>query len=339
MTHSTVDLCILYEHPEWQKPLFKTLDQRDINYLPFDLKKAAFDDTVYFDELPHAKLYFNQASPSAYVRGNTRSVPFNLALMEYLEISGQRVINGLKAFRFELSKMTQIAVMQQLGISYPKTIAFNDINALKRRNSLSFPAILKPNQGGSGARMYKVDSINEIEFLLEHNPNLWLPDNLLLLQEYIEYDSDTGIIRLEYLGNELLYAMRIVSKDKNFNLCPSDYCNPLIKQHSSINEINFDQSEKSKSSPVHFFPYPEVPAKAVEIGQKLIKAGGLDIGAVEYIETSDGSRIFYDINANSNLRLSIGEYFGFNPFERVADFLETQLQNANSSTELTQVFY
>ena len=57
------DIAILFEHPEWQKPLFAALERRGIRYLPVDLKKAAFSDA---DE-PLAPLYFNQASPSAYV--------------------------------------------------------------------------------------------------------------------------------------------------------------------------------------------------------------------------------------------------------------------------------
>jgi hypothetical protein len=35
--------------------------------------------------------------------------------------------------------------------------------------------------------------------------------------------------------------------------------------------------------------------------------------------------VFYDINANSNLRPSVAAEFGFDPFERVVDYLERQL--------------
>ncbi|MHA2289382.1 MAG: ATP-grasp domain-containing protein, partial [Promethearchaeota archaeon] len=178
------DLVVLYEHPDWQKPLFEILDKRDIEYSSIDLKKNSFSDQI-FDHIPDARIYFNQASPSAYTRGNTRAVPFNLALMEYLEAMGKKVLNGSQAFRFELSKMTQIAVMQQLGISYPKTIAFNDAKTLQaniNKHNISFPAVLKPNQGGSGARMFHVQSIGAVINLINSQPDLWLPDNLLLLQ-------------------------------------------------------------------------------------------------------------------------------------------------------------
>ena len=62
------DLIVLYEHPEWQKPLLAALERRGVSYGAFDLKRAAFDP----DGVPAARVYFNQASPSAYVRGNAR---------------------------------------------------------------------------------------------------------------------------------------------------------------------------------------------------------------------------------------------------------------------------
>jgi hypothetical protein len=54
-------------------------------------------------------------------------------------------------------------------------------------------------------------------------------------------------------------------------------------------------------------------------------AGRLDVGGIEYLEASDGRLVFYDINANSNLRVPIGQAFGFDPFERVVDFLVAQM--------------
>ena len=80
------DLVVLYEHPDWQGPLFKALGERGVSFLPLDLKKAVFD----VDLVPAAKLYFNQASPSAYVRGHTRAVPLALSLMRSLETAGAR---------------------------------------------------------------------------------------------------------------------------------------------------------------------------------------------------------------------------------------------------------
>ena len=78
------DLVVLFEHPEWQKPLWAALERRRISFAALDLKHAAFDP----DAVPEAALYFNQASPSAYIRGNTRAVPLALSLMRSLELGG-----------------------------------------------------------------------------------------------------------------------------------------------------------------------------------------------------------------------------------------------------------
>src|SRR5262245_6438139 len=100
------DLAVLFEHPEWQKPLFDALERRGVRFEAVDLKRAAFD----VSDPPVADVIFNQASPSAYVRGNTRAVPYALARMRALEIAGARVINGSRAFAFELAKSAQAAL-------------------------------------------------------------------------------------------------------------------------------------------------------------------------------------------------------------------------------------
>ena len=68
-----------------------------------------------------------------------------------------------------------------------------------------------------------------------------------------------------------------------------------------------------------------MPAAAVEAGKSLMAAGGLDVGSIEYLEAPDGRLVFYDINANSNLRPSVAAAFGFDPFERVVDYLAREL--------------
>jgi hypothetical protein len=309
------DLVVLFEHPEWQKPLFAALDRRGVQYGKCDLKKGAFDP----DSVPEAPLYFNQASPSAYVRGNTRAVPFALSLIRSLELGGAQVLNGSRAFSLELSKSAQAALMQRLGIVHPRGLAFNDVGAALAQWGDRWPALLKPEQGGSGARMYLLNSAQELSRLLQDRPDLWLPDNLLLLQEYFDVDPAKGIVRMEFLGEKLLYAMRVVSHGA-FNLCPSEMCNP-----EGGGDSQCEVPEIKPVKPVEFHPYPQVPAAAVAAGKSLMTAGGLDVGGIEYLEAGDGCLVFYDINANSNLRAPIAQAFGFDPFERVVDFLVSSI--------------
>ena len=312
------DLVVLHEHPEWQKPLFAALDRRGVNYAPFDVTSAAFAN----DQPPAAKLYFNQASPSAYVRGHTRAVPLALAYMRTLERLGARVLNGADVFALELSKSAQAALLHSLRIDTPRSITFNDPGALRPfADRIAWPALLKPDQGGSGARIQVVESIAQIEALFARDPSIWLPDNLFLLQELLPHDAEQGIVRLEFLGGELLYAMRVKTHGR-FNLCPSPVCNPEDGD-SGVCEIPGPGVE---APPVEFEPYRDVPREAVETALRIVRAARLDVGGIEYLETPGGRRVFYDINANSNLRPSVAAAFGFDPFERVVDFLVAQLR-------------
>jgi glutathione synthase/RimK-type ligase-like ATP-grasp enzyme len=310
-----MDLVVLHEHPEWQKPLFAALQRRGIAYAAVNLTRAAFTNI----DAPIASLYFNQASPSAYVRGNTRAVPFALAYMRTLERLGARVLNGADVFALELSKSAQATLLRTLRIDTPWSITFNDVSALRTyADRIRWPAILKPDQGGSGARIHVVESLAHVESILGADPSLWLPDNLFLLQEYLPHDPGQGIVRLEFLGGELLYAMRVITHGR-FNLCPSPVCNP--DEGDGACEVPAGQV----APPVEFHPYHDVPREAVETAARIVKAAGLDVGGIEYLETPDGRRVFYDVNANSNLRPAVAASFGFDPFERVVDFLAFQI--------------
>jgi glutathione synthase/RimK-type ligase-like ATP-grasp enzyme len=319
MSTSAPDLVVIHEHPEWQKPLFAALERRGVRYQAFDITKAAFSN----DEPPRAPLYFNQASPSAYIRGNTRAVPLALAYMRTLELRGARVLNGADVFALELSKSAQATLLRTLDIDCPRSITFNDTHALRAyADQVRWPALLKPDQGGSGARIQVVESLAQVEEIFRRDPGVWLPDNLFLLQEYLPHDPDEGIVRLEFLGGELLYAMRVKTHGR-FNLCPSPMCNP--EEGDVVCEV---PEQVADVAPVEFFPYPEVPREAVATAMRIVQAAKLDVGGIEYLETDDGRRVFYDINANSNLRPSVAAAFGFDPFERVVDFLAGVLQHS-----------
>jgi glutathione synthase/RimK-type ligase-like ATP-grasp enzyme len=332
MTTTAPDLIVLHEHPEWQKPLFAALERRGVAFLPFDVTRAAFSNVEpdFVGARRRARLYFNQASPSAYLRGHTRAVPLALAYMRSLELRGARVLNGADVFALELSKSAQATLLRTLGIDTPQSITFNDVEALRAyAGEVRWPALLKPDQGGSGARIQVVESLAQVEAIFRSDPGVWLPDNLFLLQEFLPHDPDQGIVRLEFLGGELLYAMRVKSHGR-FNLCPSPVCNP--DEGTGVCAVTpGEKIESVKAAPVEFFPYPDVPPDAVDTARRIVQAARLDVGGIEYLETYDGRRVFYDINANSNLRPSVAAAFGFDPFERVVDFLEGELRAVRRS--------
>jgi hypothetical protein len=306
------DLGIIYEHEEWHEPLFSALHSRGVNFFKFDLKCASF----FEEDQPQARLYYNMVSPSAYKRGNQHAIPFAFAFCRHLEAHGVKVLNGSRSMLIEMSKSAQVTLLKNLRIAHPKTFIFNHPASLRMRQiDIRFPVILKPEQGGSGARMYLANSWDELEEILISDPNIWWPDHLLLVQEKIDYDPDYGIVRLEYLGGEFLYAMRVVTHD-TFNLCPSLTCNP----------VNGDGTcEIPVTRKPQFYPLETVDAKIIADGNRILHEAGHDSGSVEYALDRDGQVVIYDINANSNLREPIAKHFGIQPFEKIVDFLVKNL--------------
>jgi glutathione synthase/RimK-type ligase-like ATP-grasp enzyme len=221
-------------------------------------------------------------------------------------------------------------LLRTLGIDTPRSITFNDVAALGAyADSIHWPAILKPDQGGSGARIHVVESLAHVESIFATDPGAWQPDNLFLLQEYLPHDHEQGIVRLEFLGGELLYAMRVKTHGR-FNLCPSPVCNP--DDGDGVCEVPAPAA--SAAPPVEFYPYRDVPREAVETAAAIVRAAGLDVGGIEYLETLDGRRVFYDINANSNLRPAIADAFGFDPFDRVVTFLSREVEKSRRQLKI-----
>ena len=56
--------------------------------------------------------------------------------------------------------------------------------------------------------------------------------------------------------------------------------------------------------------------------REIIRAAGLDVGGVEYIEDLAGDRVFFDINATSLYRADVCEALGVDGEEKFVDFIE-----------------
>jgi hypothetical protein len=65
------------------------------------------------------------------------------------------------------------------------------------------------------------------------------------------------------------------------------------------------------------------PAGIIDTVEEIVRAGDIDIGGVEYlIDERDGRLLFYDINALSNFVADATRIVGFDPHQRLVDYLE-----------------
>ena len=308
-------IAIYYEHPEWFKPLFAELERRGIAFDHLLAHQHSFDPAQR--ESPYS-LVVNRMSPSAFTRGHTQGISYTLQYLAYLKEIEANVLNGYDAYVFEFSKARQLSLLQGLGLRYPRARVINDASqALQAAESLTFPVILKPNVGGSGAKIVKFNSPGELRQAAEGNLLDLGIDQTALVQEYLTAAEDS-IVRVEILGGEFLYAIRVFLTSGEFNLCPADYCQvPNLDQQS--NPDGLASGVSTVSAPVVGFTPPDAIIADVK---RIMAAANIEVGGVEYLVNSQDDQVFYyDINALSNFVANAPLVVGFDPFPRLVDYL------------------
>src|SRR5919201_3686878 len=224
MANARDSIGILYEHPEWFAPLFAELDRRGVPYTPILAHEHRFDPAARSE--PYA-LVVNRVSPSSYLRGHRQAIFFAPQYLAHLEQLGVPIVNGTRAYAFELSKARQLDLLAALGLPHPASRVVNAPRELVLAAAeLELPVIAKPNVGGSGALMRRFDDLSELAAAAEAGEldDLFEIDGTAVLQEYHPPRAGS-IVRVEALDGAFLYAIRIWNDPaQGFNLCPADIC-------------------------------------------------------------------------------------------------------------------
>ena len=329
---------ILYEHPEWFKLLFAELERRGIAYEKLYVDEHWFDPT---ERESRYSLVVNRVSPSSYLRGHAGSILYARQYLAHLAQLETPVVNGVDAYTLETSKALQLLLFERLGVRYPKARVVNHPSQLvTAAEGLTYPVIVKPNVGGSGALMQRFDSPAE---LAAGAPGLDFGiDRTALVQEYLA-PEEGAIVRVEVLNGEALYAIKIFTDPtEGFNLCPADICqvpgpnttttasdamSPLVMVTPAATQdgeaCDFGAAALTATKkPLKIEAY-DAPRDVVETAVRLVREGGLDVGGVEYLIASrDGLPYFYDVNALSNFVTDAINVVGLDPTARFVDYLE-----------------
>ena len=310
-------LGIYYEHPDWYRPLFEELDRRGV---PYDALQA---DDHRFDPAEGASTHavvFNRMSPSAHIRGRSHLISYTLQYLAHLERLGVRVINGYEAWRTEISKAYQLTLLEGLGLAYPRArVIHHPSQASAAAEGLRFPVVVKPNIGGSGAGIVRFDTPAALERGSQKGLELGI-DQTALVQEYVT-PAEGRIVRVEVLDGKFLYAIRIYTTGDTFNLCPADVCQDVDGAQLARAACPAD-APKNNLRVEAYTPPPQI----IDAVERIMKASSIEIGGVEYmIDARDGRPYFYDINALSNFIADAPRVLGFDPFARLADWLEAEL--------------
>jgi hypothetical protein len=319
LSKPTQPIAIYYEHPHWFLPLFAELERRGTPFTRINAAQHHFDPAQLNGESGYS-LLFNRMSPSAYRRGHGQAIFYTLYYLSHLEQRGRRIVNGLKAFRYETSKALQLSLLESLGLPYPKSRVINHpADAVEASHGLRFPVVVKPNIGGSGAGVVRFNTRKQLEEAAHANSLDLGLDNTALVQEFIPARGGY-IVRVEVVGTTFLYGIKVHITGETFDLCPADICKTTTGEELQRSACPVDAPKTGLR--VEGYTPPDDIIRSVE---RIMREATIEVGGVEYIiDDRDGQLYFYDINALSNFVADGPKVVGFNPFGRLAEFLEQE---------------
>ncbi|MGV3520023.1 ATP-grasp domain-containing protein [Luteitalea sp.] len=331
---------ILYEHPAWFARLFEALDARAVPYRRVHAGALRFVPDWKHDAGARAAapdLLVNRMSPSADRRGHGHGILPTLQYLESAEAGGVRVINGARAYSYEISKVRQMALLADLGLPFPRTRVINAASeAVAATEGLRWPVVVKPSVGGSGAGVLRFDRESDLRAAVEAGQLDFGVDHLALVQEFIPA-RDSRITRVEVLAGQYLYAIAIPVTGQSFNLCPADLCElPAAAAAAPAAPVELGGNcaislPSAGKRAVQAHP----PQAIIDAVVRMTDAAGFDVGGVEYVvDDRDGQPYFYDLNALSNFVADAPSVIGFDPWVPFVDFLVEAHATASSRRRL-----
>jgi glutathione synthase/RimK-type ligase-like ATP-grasp enzyme len=297
---------VLYEHPKWFEPLFAALDRRGIAYRPIRLSDHSFDPGA--GDIP-APVVLSRVAMSSFLRESDHGIFYAQTLLVHWAANGARVLNGADVLAVDCSKARQLSIISGLGLATPATrVVHRREDLVAAAETMAFPLLVKANIGGSGAGIVRYSSAEELAESVADRTVPESVDKVLLLQDYAPARGGS-IIRMETLGGKFLYAIEVESGGDNFDLCPADAC--------------IAAPGRAAIRMAAVAPPPEL----VEAAERIAQAAGLDVGGVEVlIDDRDGVARFYDINALSNFVADPLNVLGWDPHERLVDYIADAIE-------------
>jgi len=293
---STPRVYVIHENPEWFPPLAAAFEAEGVPVEEILLTEGQIDLAAD----PEPGVYWSRMSASSHTRGHEHSKEYTRAVLGWLERAGRQVVGGSHVLELEVSKVAQHGLLRGAGFDVPRTTAVFGSTTLKQAahdftGGQDVPFITKHNQGGKGLGVRRFDSLAEFDAYVD-GPEFEEPvDGITLLQEYLTA-REPFITRVEFVGGEFVYAVRVDTSAGSFELCPADACEVPQVIAGAVCDV------PGTEQPSAFSVRTEVTAEHPLVQQlrTFLADQRITIAGVEFMETTDGRTVVYDINTNTN---------------------------------------
>ena len=300
------DLAVLYEHPQWFLPLWAALDRHGVSYEAIRLSDHSFDPASRDTPAP---VVLSRVAMSSFLRETQHGIFYAESLYDHWAANGAKVLNGAEIIAIDSSKARQLSLIARLGYAIPETrIVHRKEDLLAAARTMRWPLMVKANIGGSGAGITRYAGEEELAASIKDGTVPDSVDSVLLVQDYVPPRGGV-ITRVETLAGKFLYAIEVESGGDSFDLCPADAC-AVTRGPIRMNAVT-------------------PPAELVEAAERIARATGLAVGGVEYlVDDRDGVARYYDINALSNFVAKPLDVLGWDPHDRLVDYLKAAIEEA-----------
>jgi hypothetical protein len=310
-----VKVHVIHENPDWYRPLAAAFDAEGVPHEEWLLDGGLLD----LGSAPPSGVFWSRMSASAHTRGHLLAKDFTRGVLCWLESYGRRVVNGRGVLELEMSKMDQLTALRAAGFDVPRTVAVSGRSDLvPAAGKLRVPFISKHNQGGKGLGVRRFDSHAEFFAHVVSMGYIAPVDGITLLQEYVQA-AQPFITRVEVVGGEFVYAITADVSRGGFELCPAGACatpEPPAAAGAAADAAAGDQPERGLFALREGFDHPIVGAYL-----NFARAHGIEIASFEFIESSDGRIVTYDVNTTTNYNAAIEAAAPRPALRQVARFL------------------
>jgi hypothetical protein len=307
---------VIHENDAWVEPLRAALDELSLPFEEWFLSEGTIDLAAE----PPAGVFYNRMSASSHTRDHRYAPELTAGVLAWLQSHGRRVVNDLRALRLEISKVEQYEALKGYGVRTPRTIAAvgkPHIVAAARR--MTGPFITKHNRAGKGLGVKLFQNVAALEDHLNSPAFEESVDGITLIQEYIRA-PEPFITRVEFVGGELLYAVR-VDTSLGFELCPADVCQ-VDDAFCPVGETTAPPASAPRFRIVEDFSRADL----VERYRRFLADHGVGVAGIEFIEDAQGTVYTYDVNTNTNYNPAAEAEAGRYGMKAIAAYLGRELR-------------
>ncbi|MCU1424378.1 MAG: alpha-L-glutamate ligase [Microbacteriaceae bacterium] len=316
----------IHENPEWFGPFRSALEAEGVPFVEWLLVDGVLD----LDAVPPEGVFWSRISASSHTRGHDLTKEYTRSVLNWLEAHGRRTINGRRVLELEVSKVDQLTALKAFGIDVPRTKAvIGRHNLVDAARGFPTPFITKHNQGGKGLSVRRFESVAELADWVASDDFDEPQDGITLVQEYLR-PAAPRITRVEIVDGEVVYAITADTARGGYQLCPADACEVdpatgalVTPPGASIAPVEGQKLFALREG----FDHP-----ILDTYRAFTEAQGIAIAGIEFIETTDGRVVTYDVNTNTNYNTDVEAVAPLSGPRQIARMLGRVLQESYPAT-------